>query len=120
MTSIEFIKDKMKELINIFPNIKCSYEFQSFDNSHIIEVLPSGFYKQSHLFYNKSTKIDIEFIENFPFEGLFFIDDNNLFPIKNITYEVIGRDYNNKSRYTSNPETINVPALGTNPAFLKI
>ena len=120
MTSIEFVKSKMNELVNLFPTIKCAYEYESFNNTHTIEILPSGFYEHSQSFYKISSSIDIEFIDKFPFEGLYFIDDKDLMPIKNIIYEVKGRDYNNNSIYTiAKSQTISIPTLITIPDFLK-
>ncbi len=119
MTSTEFIKQKLNELVNIFSTIKCAYEFDNFDNTHIVEVLPSVFYKNSESFYQASETINNEFIEKFPFEGLFFIDDTDLMPISNVMYEVKGRDYEVNLTYSSAPpQAICIPTFNNIPDFL--
>lgn len=119
MTSLEFIKQKLDELVNIFPTIKCSYEFDSFDNTHTVEVLPSSFYNNSQNFYQVSEAINSEFIEKFPFEGLFFIDDTDLMPISNAIFVVKGRDYEINPTYSfATPQTICIPTFKNIPDFL--
>jgi len=119
MTSVEFIKQRLNELVNIFPTIKCAYEFDNFDNTHIVEVMPSEFYNNSQSFYQVSETINNEFIDKFPFEGLFFIDDTDLMPISNVIYEVKGRDYEVKPIYSfATPQTICIPKFNSVPNFL--
>ena len=113
------IKQKLNELVNIFPTIKCAYEFDTDDNTHIVEVLPSVFYNNSPSCYLASETINNEFIEKFPFEGLFFIDDTDLMPISNVMYEVKGRDYEVNLTYSfATPQTICIPTFINIPNFL--
>jgi hypothetical protein len=94
---------------------KCSYEFDEFDNTHIVEVVPSDFYNNSIELSKAMTEIDILFISMFPYEGLYFIDDKNMFPIKNLFYSVKGRDYDVVQKYSSAK-----PQMVVTPSYMRI
>jgi hypothetical protein len=57
MTATEYLKNKLKNLVIDFPNIKCVYEFDNSDNSHTIEISPSEFFNQSESFHKISFEI---------------------------------------------------------------
>jgi hypothetical protein len=119
MKSNNFIKEKLNDLVLLFPNIKCSYEFDEFDNTHVVEVVPSDFYNNSIELSKAMTEIDILFIGMFPYEGLYFIDDKNMFPIKNLFYSVKGRDYDVVQKYSSaKPQMVVTPSYINYPNFL--
>ena len=121
MTSSEYLINKLTNLVNSFPTIKCAYEFDSFDNTHTVEISPSEFYNNNQTFYKLSSEIDKEFISKFPFEGLYFIDSNDLIPIQNIMFEVKGRDYELLPLYSyASPQTICIPTYGKLPLFLNL
>ncbi len=118
MTSIEFIKAKLNMLVSLFPTINCAYEFDSFDNTHTVEVSPSDFYNNTS-FCKNLTDIDKEFILKFPFEGLFFIDDKDLMPIKNVNFEIRGKEYELHPIYSSASfDTVCIPDYVKIPSFL--
>lgn len=62
MNAIEYLKNKLNELVIDFPNIKCTYGFEGFDNSHVIEISPSEFFNSNKNLYEALVKIDLNFI----------------------------------------------------------
>lgn len=93
INSIDFVKQKIDQLVIQFPSIKCSYEFDELDNTHSVEVLPSEFFNINEEFSIIENKIYEEFFELFPFEGLYFITDDVLVPITNPIYSKHGNQY---------------------------
>ncbi|TAG52761.1 MAG: hypothetical protein EAZ27_11815 [Cytophagales bacterium] len=111
MTALQYLKSKINTLVLNFPTIKCSYEFDNFDNSHTIEILPSSIYN-SPTFYKTSMEVYNEFTELFPFEGLFFIDDKVFVPIQNPIYQIVGKNYfSNKVYNNISPLSVFIPYL---------
>lgn len=90
MDSKEFIKSKIDELVIQFPNIKCHYQFDEFDNDHGIEILPIDFFIIDEMLDAAINKIRGEFMETYPFEGLYFIEDDEL---TNIIYTKQGSQF---------------------------
>ena len=101
INSIDFVNQKIDELVIQFPSIKCSYEFDELDNTHSVEVLPSEFFKISDEFSKIENKIYDEFFELFPYEGLYFITDDVLVPISNPIYSKEGCDYAKSMQYNN-------------------
>lgn len=91
--SIDFVKQKIDELVIQFPSIKCNYEFDESDNTHSVEILPSEFFKLSEEFSIIENNIYNEFFDLFPYEGLYFITDDVLVPITNPIYSKHGNQY---------------------------
>jgi len=93
MTSSEFVKNEINKLLERFPEIKCYYEFDNYDNTHYIKIESCHDYDkiEDYLIQNE---IDEKFIENYPYEGLIFtnediINKKNAVLIKNsLQYEI--------------------------------
>lgn len=122
MKSSEYIKKKIDQLVNIFPNIKCSYEYDKFDNTHTVEILPSEFFELNELFYNKTFEVYEDFSNRFPFEGLYFIDNNVLYPVKNPIYTKCGIDYEQVNSYNviSGLQKISLVSFNNNKELLSL
>ena len=95
MKSKEFLLKELKEMVDIFPNIKCLYEFDAIDCSHSIEVLPTSFYESNQEFIFLESRIYKSFYEKYPEEGLSFISGETIFPVK--PQEIlVGNTYKNE------------------------
>jgi hypothetical protein len=104
MDAIDFLKNKLEQLVVEFPMIKCSYEFENFDNSHVVEILPNEYYDKDELLNAKLIELDNEFIKLFPYHGLYFISENSLYPVKNPIFKVKGQLYKPVSYSLTTPQ----------------
>lgn len=86
MKARDFIKDKLEYLIDIFPQMKVSYEFDDFSNSHFIEVLPSKEFKENIEYSKYETNLIIDFISTYPNEDIVFVTKNDLIEINNPSF----------------------------------
>jgi hypothetical protein len=93
MKSINFIISKIEMLIEKFPSIQIKYEFEENEDTHNIEISPLSFFECNEDFKKIEKDIYLEFFKLFPFEGLYFIDENSLYPITNPTIIKKGVEY---------------------------
>ncbi len=106
ISATEFIKSKLEALVLLFPTAQCKYEFDNFDNTHTIEIEPSELL-DNDVFIGLCDKINEEFIEQFPYDGLYFIDKDDLFSIKNELFTIKGFIIENEYNLTIDlPEII--------------
>lgn len=100
MTPQQFIKDRIDSLVIAYPNIQCSYEYDSSESSHIIEVSPASFYEQDKSFTKDEGEILTDFFNLFPYEGIYFITESSVAKITNPIYVRTGNHFGvQKSRY---------------------
>ena len=90
MNSIDFIKSELRELVELIPYIKCIYEFDSFDSTHYIKILPREFYEIDDLYLSAEEKIINKFIKEYPYEGIVFITENDDIDIDKPIFEIKG------------------------------
>lgn len=93
MNSIDFVKNKLQELVKFIPYIKCMYEFDEFDSTHYIKILPKQFYEIDELYISKEEEIISQFIKDYPYEGIVFITEEDDVDIHNPIYEIKGMLY---------------------------
>ncbi len=94
MTAQEYIVEQIKTLVMLFPSIRCRYEFDFGSDTHFIEVTPSTFFDSDERFKTAETDLALEFIEQYPLEGICFISDNDaLIQIESPTFESEGSEY---------------------------
>ncbi len=89
LSSINFIKENLNEIVNNFPYVKCSYGIDEFDETHIIKVTPKEYFELDEFLIFQKKIID-NFIKFFPEQGVFFISDNDDIDIENVIYETEG------------------------------
>lgn len=120
MTSVEYIKNQITLLVSTFNTIKCTYDFDIFDKSHTIEVVPSEFYNTSKEFYETSVQINRDFIDLFPNEGLFFIDDRDYVPIRKAIFEMKGKFFDLHLTYSiADFQISTTPSMKSRPEFME-
>lgn len=92
----EYIIFKLNELVNIFPNLKCSFRYDNFCETFYIELLPASFYKQSNEL--KNIRIDIldEFIELYNNESIIFLTEGDFINMEQVEYTVSGKNYSSR------------------------
>lgn len=72
-----FLKTKLQELADKFENLKLSYFFDNSYSQHVIVVTPSSIYIDD-IFAKEQVNLEIDFINNFPYESLYFVENENI------------------------------------------
>ena len=72
-----FLKNKLQELVDKFENLKLSYFFDNSYSQHVIVVTPSNIYSDD-VFAKEQVNLEIDFINNFPYESLYFVEKENI------------------------------------------
>ncbi|MFP4023086.1 MAG: hypothetical protein ACLFVR_01070 [Thiohalospira sp.] len=100
MSSKEYIKKNLEELVKNIKDIKLFYEFDDLSCIHTIKVLPKTFYDLNDEFVEFQSSIIEYFFKNFPNENILFIsEDDNFVDIINPEFILTGEYYidpNNK------------------------
>jgi len=91
MTSIDYVKNKLTELVDLFQDIQCDYQYDSMAGTHIIRVSPAKIYENNPVFEIQEMSIINEFYTIFDTETICFISENNKFKIRNITQTFVGK-----------------------------
>jgi len=90
MSSIDFVKNIINDLVSSFPTIQCTYQYDISSNTHFIEVLPSSVYNLEKEYAIAETKATIAFIDKFPHEGICFITDDSIVKLEQPIYVKAG------------------------------
>ena len=78
MIARDFTENRIRQLVQLFPNIKCSYKFEDFSNTHFIEVVPNAVYDTSVEYAKAEERFISDFFDlNIP-ESICFITDTSL------------------------------------------
>ena len=86
MKAYDYIKNKLENLIDIFPQMKVSYEFEKLSNSHFIEILPSKEFRENLKYSKYETNLIMDFITMYPNEDIVFVTENDLIEVNNPSY----------------------------------
>lgn len=86
MNSTNFVIQKIENLVAKIPNLQVRYEYDDFDNSHYVEVLPLASYKEDESYITLEQEFRNEFIKLFPRECLTFLSEGSLYEIENPIY----------------------------------
>lgn len=125
MTPKEFLIERIKELVNLFPDTKARYENHELSNTHFIEVVPNEFYRLNDEYKEWEEKIVFQFIEQFPSQNVCFISDDAIVGIDNCDYEISGVRYNlqyslNELCFRKVNDFTIVTSDNSNPSFTEI
>ncbi|OIP05777.1 MAG: hypothetical protein AUJ97_00150 [Bacteroidetes bacterium CG2_30_32_10] len=88
MKSKEFIEAKLNELYNKFSDIKIRYEYRANTFSHLIEIIPIGFFEGNEDYIILEAEIEDEFEASFPDENIVFISEGSLSEIVNPDFKL--------------------------------
>ncbi|MBD0403201.1 hypothetical protein [Flammeovirga sp. EKP202] len=97
MEAKEYIEKKISNLVTNFPQLKVSYEIDSYSSSNYIKVLPGKSFYNDKDYQKFETEFIMEFIERYPNEEIVFVSDNCLIDVSNPIYLVEGDFYEQKS-----------------------
>jgi hypothetical protein len=86
MNSTNFVIQKIDNLVAKIPNLQVRYEYDSFDNSHYVEVLPLASYKEDDTYIAFEQEFRQEFVKFYPRECLTFLSEGSLYEIESPIY----------------------------------
>lgn len=82
MNSKQFIKDRLRNLVEKFPQITFLYQFNEIDQTHIVEVLPFTKYEEDNDYKDAEGDLTYEFDRLFSPETIMFVSENSLTRVK--------------------------------------
>ncbi|MBK6835048.1 MAG: hypothetical protein IPG89_12550 [Bacteroidetes bacterium] len=110
MESRAFLDNELQKLANKFEGITLSSFYDEVYSQHVIVVSPSEKYLDEN-FAQQQVELELIFIEKFPFEALYFVEDGALdIPI-------------NASVYSNSNESIQIPVtdvICNIPSFINL
>jgi hypothetical protein len=81
-------------LANKFENVKLSYFFDNLYSQHVIVVTPSNIYSDD-TFAKEQVDLEIDFINYFPYESLYFVERENIEITSEFEFECVSiQQYN--------------------------
>lgn len=83
MSPKEFIKARLNELRNIFPELSFKYKFNSNTSTHIVDVRPLDCYKDNPDYIKYEADFGFEFDNRFYPETVLFVSEDSLTQINN-------------------------------------
>jgi len=83
MSPKEFIKARLNELRNIFPELSFKYKFNPNTSTHIVDVRPLDCYKENPDYIKYEADFGFEFDNRFYPETVLFVSEDSLTQISN-------------------------------------
>lgn len=113
-----FLKDRLQELADKFENVTLSYFFDNSYSQHVVVVTPANMYSDD-VFAKEQVNLELEFINNFPYESLYFVETGNVELTASFEFECLSTQ---KSYVVSNELVeiaaskllVNVPVIKVN------
>lgn len=93
MNAIDFVKQRLTELVGQLPTLQCRYEYDEPAALHLIEVLPLAAYELDERYLALEEAITFAFIEAFPFENIAFVSESSLVRVSNPHVVAKGSQY---------------------------
>lgn len=105
ITSQDFLKQKIDYLVELFPTIQISYEYDPFDDDHVIEILPREIYQTDNRLLSEEVKMMLDFSKEYPYEMVVFCTEGDIIAVESPSY--IRKGY----LYESNKEALDKGTL---------
>ena len=83
MNPKDFIKARLNELRNIFPELSFKYKFNPNTSTHIVDVRPLDCYKENPDYIKYEADFGFEFDNRFYPETILFVSEDSLTQINN-------------------------------------
>lgn len=81
MKSQEYIKEHLRGIVNEFPQISFSYQYDKIENLHIVQVTPIAQYVSNQEYKDAECDLTFEFDNLFFPESLVFVSDESLIQV---------------------------------------
>lgn len=75
----KFILEKINLILELFPDTRIKYEYNTFTHSHCVKILPFDFFKNDLGYLELENQIFDEFVNQFPTELLVFISEDSYY-----------------------------------------
>jgi hypothetical protein len=115
MNTKDFVLNSINLIVDQFPFIQCTYQYDKFTCLHSIEILPNTYLNSPNGFGAIQYEITKNFMKNFPGERLSFFTTTNSIKIEkeNIVSIIKGRMFELSKEVNLFPEhVLNIPDLG--------
>ncbi|NMC58519.1 MAG: hypothetical protein GYA51_03905 [Candidatus Methanofastidiosa archaeon] len=83
MNPKEFIKNRLNELRNIFPELSFKYKYNPHTSTHIVDVRPLDCYQKNQDYIKYEAEFGFEFDNIFYPETILFVSEDSLTQISN-------------------------------------
>jgi len=109
----EFIFDKLHDLVNKFPQITFRYQFDEFEQTHIVEVTPISTYEDDLDYKIAEGDLTYEFDRAFSPDTIMFVSENSLTGITK-TEKVFRKAYHFEWEVLPDLISVNEPVAESN------
>lgn len=86
--SHEYIIEKLNKIYDLYPYLEIQYEYRNYVKTHVVQVKPIHCYEFDKQYIEQQNILQEDFNEQFPYEDLLFITENNLIHIENPILEL--------------------------------
>lgn len=93
MNSKEYIRKELKNIIEVFKNIKLLYEYDELCKIHTVKILPNDFTELNDKFAEFQYSLIEYFMDKYPNESVLFITNDSPIKINNPEFTFIGELY---------------------------
>jgi len=90
MNAQSYIKNKIQELVEKFPQLKAGYSFEPLTMAHYIKIEPSKEFNQNNDYIAFETDFILSFIDRYPFEEIVFITEEDIIDLEDPSFIVEG------------------------------
>lgn len=103
-----FIISSIKGLVSDIPEIKILYKFDTLSKEHLIKVLPLQEFKDNTDYHRWEEEILFDFIEEFPYDNLVFISDDDWIDIPEPEEVFEGVNFNKENIFFDLSKYVNI------------
>lgn len=107
MNPKDFIKARLNELRNIFPELSFKYKFNPNTSTHIIDVRPLDCYKENPDYIKYEADFGFEFDNRFYPETVLFVSEDSLTQINNPEFVFNANQFSEDIQVSVTPIEIN-------------
>ncbi len=107
MNPKDFIKARLNELRNIFPELSFKYKFNPNTSTHIVDVRPLDCYKENPDYIKYEADFGFEFDNRFYPETVLFVSEDSLTQIDNPEFVFNANQFSENIRVSVTPVEIN-------------
>lgn len=79
MTSTKFIKNRVKDLLTLIPELEVFYLYNSYSQSHFLKILPLEQFENNETYIQFEQDLTDTFFSHYPFELITFLSENDQF-----------------------------------------
>lgn len=97
-----YIKNKLKEISNIFPELRFRYQFDKNTQTHIVEVKPLSTYESNETYVQYEADLMFDFENEFFPQTILFVSEESLTQITEPEFTV-QKELQKEQLFTSRP-----------------